>query len=154
MSRILLVDDECDVLDRLAAQLMRQSAGLQVQIHATTDPSAAMRYASRVEIAVAFVDAAMPAMDGIALCRMPDGRVCRVLRRKVDAGGTVTVITDVSELKLAERELARQGAALHVALDNMLYRIVASYEQRTGPDWKPKIYSEPIGECRRKFKLK
>ena len=70
MSKILLVDDECDVLDRLAAQLMRQSAGLQVQIHATTDASAAMRYASRVEIAVAFVDAAMPAMDGVALCRM------------------------------------------------------------------------------------
>ena len=36
----------------------------------------------------------------------------------------------------------------------MLYRIVASYAQRTGPDWKPKIYTEPIGECRRKFKLK
>ena len=35
----------------------------------------------------------------------------------------------------------------------MLYRIVASYEQRTGPDWKPKVYSEPIGECKRKFKL-
>ena len=35
----------------------------------------------------------------------------------------------------------------------MLYRIVANYEMRTGPDWKPKVYSEPIGECKRKFKL-
>jgi response regulator RpfG family c-di-GMP phosphodiesterase len=41
-----------------------------VQVHATTDASAAMRYASRVDIAVAFVDAAMPAMDGAALCRL------------------------------------------------------------------------------------
>jgi hypothetical protein len=33
------------------------------------------------------------------------------------------------------------------------YRIVANYVQPTGPDWKPKVYSEPIGECKRKFKL-
>jgi hypothetical protein len=32
-----------------------------------------------------------------------------------------------------------------------LYRIVASYEIKTGPNWKPKVYSEPIGECRKKF---
>jgi class 3 adenylate cyclase len=49
----------------------------------------------------------------------PDGRVFRVVRRKVDAGGTVTVITDVTELKHAERALAANQAALHVALDNM-----------------------------------
>ena len=49
----------------------------------------------------------------------PDGRVFRVLRRKVDGGGTVTVISDVSELKRAEQDLARKEAALHVALDNM-----------------------------------
>jgi len=35
----------------------------------------------------------------------------------------------------------------------MLYRIVASYEHRTGPDWKPKVFSEPMGECKRKLKL-
>jgi class 3 adenylate cyclase len=49
----------------------------------------------------------------------PDGRVVRVVRRKVEGGGTVTVITDVSELKRAEAEAARSEAALHVALDNM-----------------------------------
>ena len=32
------------------------------------------------------------------------------------------------------------------------YRIVANYENKTGGDWKPKVYSEPIGECARKFK--
>ncbi len=34
------------------------------------------------------------------------------------------------------------------------YRIVAEYESKTGPEWKPKIYSEPIGECVGKFKKK
>ena len=32
------------------------------------------------------------------------------------------------------------------------YRIVANYEVKIGPDWKPKIYTEPIGECVKKFK--
>jgi len=34
------------------------------------------------------------------------------------------------------------------------YRIVASYEIKSGPNWKPKVYSEPIGECRKKFSSK
>ena len=34
------------------------------------------------------------------------------------------------------------------------YRIVAAYQSRTGPDWEPKVYTEPIGECRRKFAKK
>ena len=32
------------------------------------------------------------------------------------------------------------------------YRIVANYESKVGGDWKPKIYSESIGECVKKFK--
>ena len=32
------------------------------------------------------------------------------------------------------------------------YRIVAQYEVKTGGDWKPKVYAEPIGECHKKFK--
>ncbi|MEO8485625.1 MAG: PAS-domain containing protein [Betaproteobacteria bacterium] len=51
--------------------------------------------------------------------RVPGGRVYRVVRRKVDVGGTVTVITDVTDLRQAELDLARKEAALHVALDNM-----------------------------------
>lgn len=31
------------------------------------------------------------------------------------------------------------------------YRAVAVYEANSGPDWKPKVHSEPIGECRKKF---
>lgn len=32
------------------------------------------------------------------------------------------------------------------------YLIVASYESKSGPTWTPKIYPEPIAECRKKFK--
>jgi class 3 adenylate cyclase/PAS domain-containing protein len=49
----------------------------------------------------------------------PDGRWFRILRRRVAAGGTVTVMTDITEQKLAERDLAAKEAELHIALDNM-----------------------------------
>lgn len=31
------------------------------------------------------------------------------------------------------------------------YRFAAEYENPTGPDWKPRIYAEPITECQGKF---
>ena len=34
------------------------------------------------------------------------------------------------------------------------YRIVASYQATKGPDWEPKVYQEPIGECAKKFGVK
>jgi adenylate cyclase len=49
----------------------------------------------------------------------PNGRVYRVLRRRIEGGGVVTVMTDVTEQKQAEAELARKEARFHVALDNM-----------------------------------
>ena len=49
----------------------------------------------------------------------PDGRCYRVMRRRAAAGGTVTVMTDVTEQKRAEQQLANKEAELHVALDNM-----------------------------------
>lgn len=49
----------------------------------------------------------------------PDGRWYRILRHRVPAGGTVTVMTDITEQKQAERSLAEKEAQLHVALDNM-----------------------------------
>jgi class 3 adenylate cyclase/PAS domain-containing protein len=51
--------------------------------------------------------------------RTPDGRAYRVVRRRAEGGGTVTVITDVTDLKRAEEALARNEAVLHAALDNM-----------------------------------
>jgi hypothetical protein len=34
------------------------------------------------------------------------------------------------------------------------YRVVANYKSKTNPDWEPKIYPEPIGECEKRFKKK
>jgi class 3 adenylate cyclase/PAS domain-containing protein len=49
----------------------------------------------------------------------PDGRWYRILRRRVAGGGTVTVMTDITEQKQAEQDLADSEGQLHVALDNM-----------------------------------
>ena len=49
----------------------------------------------------------------------PDGRWYRILRRRVAGGGAVTVMTDITEQKQAEQDLADSEAQLHVALDNM-----------------------------------
>jgi class 3 adenylate cyclase/PAS domain-containing protein len=49
----------------------------------------------------------------------PDGRWFRILRRRVVGGGAVTVMTDITEQKRIERDLAGKEAELHVALDNM-----------------------------------
>ena len=49
----------------------------------------------------------------------PDGRWYRILRRRVAAGGTVTVMTEITAQKLAEQDLADSEAQLHVALDNL-----------------------------------
>jgi hypothetical protein len=40
--------------------------------------------------------------------RTPDGRVYRVARRRVAESGTVTVMTDITELKHAEQKLSRR----------------------------------------------
>jgi len=49
----------------------------------------------------------------------PDGRSYRILRRRAACGGTVTVMTDVTEQIQAEQVLAAKEAELLVALDNM-----------------------------------
>jgi PAS domain-containing protein len=49
----------------------------------------------------------------------PDGRWYRILRRHATGGGAVTVMTDVTDQKLAEIQLADKEVQLHVALDNM-----------------------------------
>jgi len=49
----------------------------------------------------------------------PDGRWYRIRRRRVAAGGTVTVMTDITEQKQAEQDLADRESQLQVALANM-----------------------------------
>jgi class 3 adenylate cyclase/PAS domain-containing protein len=49
----------------------------------------------------------------------PDGRCYRILRRRVTEGGTVTVMTDITDQEQVEQDLAAKEAQLHVSLDNM-----------------------------------
>lgn len=49
----------------------------------------------------------------------PDGRWYRVLRRGLSDGGTVTVMTDITEQKHAAHAIAAKEAQLLVALENM-----------------------------------
>ena len=49
----------------------------------------------------------------------PGGKWYRILRRPTVSGGTVTVMTDITEQKQAEQDLMSTEAQLHVALDNM-----------------------------------
>ncbi len=51
--------------------------------------------------------------------RTPDGRWYRILRRRVAGGGAITVMTDITEQKQAEQDLADKEAQLHVALENL-----------------------------------
>jgi class 3 adenylate cyclase/PAS domain-containing protein len=51
--------------------------------------------------------------------RTPDGRIYRIRRRRSAAGGTVTVMTDITEQEQAERTLKEKESQLHLALDNM-----------------------------------
>jgi class 3 adenylate cyclase/PAS domain-containing protein len=59
----------------------------------------------------------------------PDGRWLRILRRRVASGGTVTVMTDITEQKQAEQDLAEKEAQLHVALDNMPGALIYTDEE-------------------------
>jgi PAS domain-containing protein len=49
----------------------------------------------------------------------PDGRWLRIRRRRAGGGGAVTVMTDITDQKYAERALAVKEAQLQAALDNM-----------------------------------
>ena len=59
----------------------------------------------------------------------PDGRWFRILRRRVSTGGTVTVMTDITEQKQADRDLAEARSQLQVALNNMPGALVYTDEQ-------------------------
>jgi len=49
----------------------------------------------------------------------PDGRCYRILRRRAPTGGTVTVMTDITDQKRVEQDLLRREGELQVALANM-----------------------------------
>jgi class 3 adenylate cyclase/PAS domain-containing protein len=49
----------------------------------------------------------------------PDGRTYRIRRQRVADGGTITVMTDITEQKRAEAAALEKEAQFHAALDNM-----------------------------------
>jgi adenylate cyclase len=61
--------------------------------------------------------------------RTPDGRYFRIRRRRVEAGGVVTVMTDITEQKLAQQDYAAKEARFHLALDSMPGALVYTDEQ-------------------------
>ena len=78
----------------------------------------------------------------------PDGRTYRIRRRRVDGGGTITVMTDVTEQKLAERQLVEKEEQLHLALDNMPGALVYTDENLNVVacnDRFPEMYKAPKG---------
>jgi adenylate cyclase len=59
----------------------------------------------------------------------PTGRIYRILRRRVAAGGVVTIMTDITDEKRLEQERAQKEAQFHVALDNMPGALVYTDDQ-------------------------
>ena len=59
----------------------------------------------------------------------PDGRWFRILRRPVAGGGTVTVMTDITQQKQADHDLAGARVQLQVALNNMPGALVYTDER-------------------------
>ena len=76
----------------------------------------------------------------------PDGRVFRILRRRVKAGGVVTVIVDVSEEKRAERELVEakqrteEANQLALAKNQMLERLSSKLSKYLSPQLYKSIF--------------
>jgi len=72
----------------------------------------------------------------------PDGRVYRVARRKVASGGTVTVITEVTELKEAEAQLlaAKQRAEEASRLVSEKNQTLESLSSKLSRYLSPQLY--------------
>lgn len=59
----------------------------------------------------------------------------------------VTVAFESAKGQVGERE-----RVLDMTLEPCTrYRVVAKVENATRPEWEPKVYPEPIGECKKKF---
>jgi hypothetical protein len=54
--------------------------------------------------------------------RTPSGRMYRIRRSRVATGGVVTVMTDITEQKKAEEDIAAKEARFHLAPNNPLHR--------------------------------
>ena len=72
----------------------------------------------------------------------PDGHVYRIRRSRVAAGGTVTVMTDITELKQAEQELleAKQRAEQATELVTEKNQMLESLSSKLSKYLSPQIY--------------
>lgn len=69
MKRLLLVDDEINLLHALKRLLSRSLAGRDYVVEVFDDPEAALQRASQIEFDVVVSDFRMPQMDGVTFLR-------------------------------------------------------------------------------------
>lgn len=99
MKRLLLVDDEANVLRALRRTLTRAFAGRDVVFETFDDPEAALQRAGEVEFDIVVSDLRMPHMDGVAFLRCfrtiwPEATRL-LLSAATDFDSLVTVINEV-----------------------------------------------------------
>lgn len=99
MKRLLLVDDEINLLYALKRLLSRAWQGRDISIEIFDDPEAALQRASQVAFDVVVSDYRMPAMDGITFLRcfrgiQPDAARL-ILSAATDFDALVTAVNEV-----------------------------------------------------------
>lgn len=99
MRRLLLVDDEPNVLHALRRTLARAFAGRDLTVEIFDDPEAALQRAGEVDIDVVVSDFRMPVMDGVAFLRCFRGirpnATRLLLSAATDFDSLVTAINEV-----------------------------------------------------------
>jgi hypothetical protein len=95
-------------------------------------------------------DASEPRKEARVAVTKVDGKSTRDARKTDPIAPGKHVIT--LHFDTARGNFRPEYLDLEMSLDACTrYRIVAVYENKIGPDWKPKAYAEPIPECTRKF---
>lgn len=99
MKRVLLVDDEINLLQALKRLLNRTLAGKDYVVEVFTDPEAALQRASEVDFDVVVSDYRMPVMDGVNFLRcfrgiQPDATRL-LLSAATDFQALVTAVNEV-----------------------------------------------------------
>lgn len=99
MKRLLLVDDEINLLHALKRLLNRTLAGKNVVVEIFDDPEAALQRAGQVQFDVVVSDYRMPAMDGVTFLRcfrgiQPD-TLRLILSAATDFEALVTAVNEI-----------------------------------------------------------
>lgn len=99
MRKLLLVDDETNVLHALRRTLTRAFAGRELSVESFDDPEAALQRAAETDFDVVVSDFRMPVMDGVTFLRcfrelQPDATRL-LLSAATDFDALVTAINEV-----------------------------------------------------------